>query len=270
MILLHYTAEDGPRLALQTDDGIFDAGGARLADVLAGTTPEPVGDPLDGGPLTLAPAVPDPGKVVCVGLNYRRHAAEAGMPVPEKPILFAKFNNALAASGDDVALPPVATQCDYEAELVVVIGRRASAVSEAHALDHVWGYCNGNDLSARDLQFQSTQWLLGKTLDGFGPLGPWLVSRDQAGDLASQPIRCWVNGELRQDSVLGDMIFGVPELVSFISHHMTLEPGDVIFTGTPQGVAQGRDDKPWLKPGDVVEVEVGPLGRLVNRMVAPR
>jgi 2-keto-4-pentenoate hydratase/2-oxohepta-3-ene-1,7-dioic acid hydratase in catechol pathway len=270
MILLHYLAENGPRLAVRTADGIFDGGGARLEDVLAGATPTPAGAPLDGDGLTLAPSVPEPGKIVCVGLNYRRHAAETGMPEPEKPVLFSKFGNALAGCGAEVELPAVATQYDYEAELVVVMGRRAKGVSEADALDHVWGYTNGNDLSARDLQFQSTQWLLGKTLDGFGPMGPWLVSRDEVGDLAGQPIRCWVNGDLRQDSVLGDMIFGVPELVSFISRHMTLEPGDVIFTGTPHGVAQGRPDKPWLVPGDEVVVEVGPLGRLVNRLVAPR
>jgi 2-keto-4-pentenoate hydratase/2-oxohepta-3-ene-1,7-dioic acid hydratase in catechol pathway len=266
MILLHYASPDGPRLAVKTADGLFAATGT-LDDVFAGATPAPSGEPLDEAGLQLAPCVPAPGKIVCVGLNYRQHAAESGMAVPEYPVLFAKFKNALAAPGQEITLPPVASQYDYEAELVVVMGRRASSVSEAEALDHVWGYCNGNDVSARDLQFLSSQWILGKTLDGFGPIGPWLVGREEAGELDTMPIRCWVNGELRQDSLVGDMIFGVPELVSFISRHMTLEPGDIIFTGTPQGVAQGRPDKPWLVSGDEVAVEVGPLGRLVNRMV---
>ena len=268
MILLQYVAEDGTRLAVKNRDGVFDAGGTRLEDVIDGVTPTLSGPPLHQDSLRLAPCVPRPGKIVCVGLNYRLHAAESGMPIPEHPILFSKFFNALAAPGQDVALPPVASHYDYEAELVVVIGRRARSVSEAAATDHVFGYCNGNDFSARDLQFQSTQWLLGKSLDGFGPIGPWLVSKDEAGDLDGMPIRCFVNGEVRQDSVVGDLIFGVPELVSFISRHMTLDPGDIIFTGTPAGVASGRPDKPWLKPGDEVVVEVGPLGRLVNRMVA--
>jgi 2-keto-4-pentenoate hydratase/2-oxohepta-3-ene-1,7-dioic acid hydratase in catechol pathway len=268
MILLHYVAENGTRLAMKNPDGVFDAGGARLEDVLRGAAPAPSGEPLQEDALRLAPCVPHPGKIVCVGLNYRKHAEESGMPIPEHPILFSKFSNALAAPGQAVALTGVASQYDYEAELVVVIGRRARSVSEEAALDHVFGYCNGNDFSARDLQFQSTQWMLGKTLDGFGPIGPWLVSRDDAGDLDTMPIRCFVNGEVRQDSLVGDLIFGVPELVSFISRHMTLEPGDIVFTGTPAGVASGRPDKPWLKPGDEVVVEVGRLGRLVNRMIA--
>jgi 2-keto-4-pentenoate hydratase/2-oxohepta-3-ene-1,7-dioic acid hydratase in catechol pathway len=245
-----------------------DAGDLTLDDVLGGRLPMSVGQTLDLPSLRLAPCVPHPGKIVCVGLNYRRHAIETHAAIPTHPVLFSKFDNALAASGEDIPLPSVAVQYDYEAELVVVMGRRATRVGEAEALDHVWGYCNGNDLSARDLQSQSSQWLLGKSLDHFAPIGPWLVSRDEAGDPSSMPIRCTVNGEVRQDSSVGDMIFAVPELVSFISRHITLEPGDIIFTGTPEGVALGRPDKPWLRAGDEVSVEVGPLGRLVNRMTA--
>lgn len=269
MILQHYYQDGSPRLAVRTDEGVFDAGGTTLVEVLAGTSPTPTGSPLDEAALSLAPSVPSPGKIVCVGLNYRKHAAETGQPVPEHPVLFSKFSNTLAASGQDIAIPAVTTQADYEAELVIVMGRDARNVSERDALDHVFGYTNGNDLSARDLQFLSSQWLLGKTLDGFGPIGPWLVSGDEIGDLGSMPIHTWVNGTERQSSSIGDLIFSVPELVSFISRHIPLEPGDIIFTGTPEGVAQGRPDKPWLKPGDEVVVEVGPLGKLVNRMVAP-
>lgn len=263
MILLHYQTETGPQLAVRTNEGIFDAG-VTLADIFAGRKPK-LAAPVDG--MRLAPCVPNPGKIICVGLNYQRHAAESNLPLPTTPIIFSKLANALAASGQDIPLPAVATQCDYEAELVVVMGRRARAVSEAEAMEYVWGFCNGNDLSARDLQSASSQWLIGKSLDQFGPIGPWIVSRDEAGDLEAMSIRCRVNGEVRQSSHIRDMIFSVPELVSYISRHITLEPGDIIFTGTPEGVAAGRKDQPWLKPGDEVTVEVGSLGRLVNRMV---
>jgi 2-keto-4-pentenoate hydratase/2-oxohepta-3-ene-1,7-dioic acid hydratase in catechol pathway len=266
MILLHYQTASGPRPAVVEGDEVRDAG-VDLLEIFAGQKPAPGGQHLEMRGLHLAPCVPKPGKIICIGLNYRRHAAESKMPVPQRPIVFSKLPNALAASGDDIPIPSVTAQCDYEAELVAVIGRTTRNVSEANALDHVWGFCNGNDVSARDLQSQSSQWLLGKTLDRFGPIGPWLVSRDEAGDLERMPIRCMVNGEERQSSVVGDMVFSVPELVSFISRHFTLDPGDIIFTGTPEGVADGRPDQPWLKPGDEVVVEVGRLGRLVNRMV---
>jgi 2-keto-4-pentenoate hydratase/2-oxohepta-3-ene-1,7-dioic acid hydratase in catechol pathway len=265
--LLHYVSDSGPRLAVQAADQTVDAG-ISLRELFAGGKPRSGGHVLDANRLTLAPCVPDPGKIICIGLNYRQHAAESNLPAPELPIVFAKLRNALAASGQDIPLPAVAQQFDYEAELVVVIGKTAQNVKESSALDHVWGYCNGNDLSARDLQSQSSQWFLGKSLDGFGPIGPWIVSRDEAGDLPSMSITCTVNGDLRQSSQVGDMIFSVPELVSFLSKHFVLDPGDIIFTGTPQGVADGRPGHPWLKPGDEVIVEVGRLGRLINRMVA--
>src|SRR5437588_1452703 len=181
------------------------------------------GTRLQESELRLGPCAPTPGKIVCVGLNYRRHAEESGMAVPETPVLFSKFDNALAACGDEVPLPDVAQQYDYEAELGVVIGHRAHRVSEAEALDHVWGYCNCNDVSARDLQMRSSQWLLGKTLDRFLPAGPHAVSGDEVGDPQALPIRCTLNGELRQSSNTGDMIFGVAELVSYISRYLALE-----------------------------------------------
>jgi len=252
-------------LAVRDGNETRDAG-ITLADALKGVKPKP-GSAVDLAHARLAPCVPQPGKIVCIGLNYRRHAAESNLPVPERPILFAKLANTPAASNEDIPLPSVSSHYDYEAELVAVIGRAARNVSEAKALDHVWGYCNGNDLSARDLQSQSSQWLLGKSLDHFAPMGPYLVSRDEAEPLENMAIKCAVNGEVRQSSMVADMVFGVPELVSFISRHFTLDAGDVIFTGTPEGVADGRPDHPWLEPGDEVVVEVGNLGRLVNRMV---
>jgi 2-keto-4-pentenoate hydratase/2-oxohepta-3-ene-1,7-dioic acid hydratase in catechol pathway len=166
-------------------------------------------------------------------------------------------------------LPEVGEQYDYEAELVVVIGKRAHHVSEADALSYVLGYCNGNDVSARELQFMSSQWLLGKSLDTFLPLGPYLMTVDEAGDPQNWPVRCWFNGELRQNSNTADMIFPVAQLISFVSQYMTLEPGDIISTGTPEGVIQGMPQpQAWMKPGDSMTVEVGPLGKLTNNLVA--
>ena len=223
---------------------------------------------LDEATLTLAPCVPNPGKIICVGLNYRRHAAEAGMAVPQTPILFSKYTNALAGNGEVITLPKVTKQADYEAELAIVIGRCAKDVSEGEAHSYVFGYCNGNDLSARDLQMLTGQWLLGKTLDGFLPLGPSLVTADEVGDPDALQIRCWLNGELRQDSSTADMVFSTKQLVSYISRYLTLEPGDVILTGTPEGVIFGDDPAVWLKAGDEVTVEVEKLGRLTNTFQA--
>lgn len=218
--------------------------------------------------LDLAPCVPNPGKIICVGLNYRTHAAESGLQPPSSPMLFSKFNNSLAGHGDPVPIPPDTEQMDYEAELAVVIGRRCRGVAREEALDCVFGYCNANDISARDLQFRTSQFLLGKTADGFAPIGPYLVTADEVADPNALGIRCYVNGELRQNANTRDMIFPVAELVAYISRYMTLEPGDLILTGTPEGVALGRPDKPWLRPGDQVTVEIDGLGQLTNTITA--
>jgi 2-keto-4-pentenoate hydratase/2-oxohepta-3-ene-1,7-dioic acid hydratase in catechol pathway len=221
---------------------------------------------LDETALQFGPCVPHPGKIICIGLNYRRHAAESGMPVPETPVLFSKFNNAIAAHNESVPLPANAEQYDYEVELGVVVGQRARYVSEAEALDYVFGYYTANDVSVRDLQQRTSQWLLGKTLDKFAPLGPYLVTADEIDDPQNLRLRSWVNGELRQDSNTADMVFSVAQLVSYISQYFSLEPGDLIFTGTPEGVILGMAEKVWLKPGDEVTVEVETLGKLTNVM----
>jgi 2-keto-4-pentenoate hydratase/2-oxohepta-3-ene-1,7-dioic acid hydratase in catechol pathway len=222
---------------------------------------------IDAARLRLGPPVPRPGKVLCVGLNYRRHANETGMKTPTSPVLFSKFGNAVTGPDAEVAVPPEVEKLDYEAELVVVMGRRARRVSEARALDYVLGYTNGNDLSARGLQQRTGQWLLGKTLDGFLPLGPELHTADSIPDPQALSVRCWLNGELRQDSTTADMIFSVAEIVSYASTYFSLEPGDVIATGTPEGVILGMQEKRWMRPGDEIAVEVGPLGRLTTRLV---
>ncbi len=217
---------------------------------------------LDPATVALGPCVSTPGKIVAIGLNYRKHAAESGMPIPEYPIVFNKFANALAAPGETVVIPPTTSQADYEVELAVIIGRRAKDVPVGQALDHVLGYATSNDLSARDLQFRTSQWMLGKTIDGFLPLGPDLVTADEVADPQALRLRTWLNGELRQDSTTADMIFPVAELVAYCSRYFTLEPGDVMITGTPAGVIAGMSEPVWLKDGDQVVVEVEGLGRL--------
>ena len=223
---------------------------------------------LDEGQLTLGPCVTNPEKIICIGLNYQRHARESGMAAPEVPVLFSKFNNALAGAREDVPLPANAVEYDYEVELGVVIGKTARYVDVDQALDYVLGYCTLNDLSVRDLQMLTGQWLLGKTLDKFMPAGPYLVSADEIADPQNLGLRCWVNGDLRQDSNSSDMIFTVAQCISYISQYMTLKPGDLISTGTPEGVVLGMAEKNWLVPGDDVVVEIDNLGRCTNRMVS--
>jgi 2-keto-4-pentenoate hydratase/2-oxohepta-3-ene-1,7-dioic acid hydratase in catechol pathway len=219
---------------------------------------------LDESQITYGPCVPNPGKIICLGMNYQRHTTRLEPGQQPSPILFAKYNNSLAAAGEVIPLPPVAVEYDYEAELAVVIGRRAQHVSEAEALDYVFGYCNANDLSARELQRRTSQWMLGKMLDKFLPLGPYLVTTDEVPNPQDLSIRAWVNGELGQDATTAEMIFSVAYLISYMSHHFTLEAGDVIATGTPDRVS--RPAKAWLKAGDRVEIEVQGLGRLANVM----
>ncbi|OUS78644.1 5-carboxymethyl-2-hydroxymuconate isomerase [Paenibacillus sp. MY03] len=220
--------------------------------------------------LTLGPCVTHPNKMICVGLNYRKHAEETGAEIPTYPVLFNKFSNTLASQGDEIPLPKVSSEVDYEAELVIVIGKQAKNVAKEDALSYVLGYCNVNDLSARDLQFRTSQWLTGKSCDKFSPLGPYLVTADEVGDPNQLEIKCIVNGEVRQASNTSDMIFYCDEIVSYISQLMTLVPGDVILTGTPEGVVLGKpvDERVYLQPGDVVTIEIEKLGSLTNTMVA--
>jgi 2-keto-4-pentenoate hydratase/2-oxohepta-3-ene-1,7-dioic acid hydratase in catechol pathway len=215
--------------------------------------------------LRLQAPLPLPGKIVCVGLNYRDHAAESGAPVPESPVLFGKFANSVIGPDAPIELPKVAAEkVDYEAELGVVIGRSAREVPLDHALDHVAGYTCLNDVSARDLQFLSDQWLLGKAIDSFLPMGPSLVTADEIPDPHALGIRCLLNDEVVQASSTSEMIFGVAELVSFITRTITLEPGDIIATGTPAGVGFTRRPALFLQEGDVVSVEIDGIGRLTN------
>jgi len=206
------------------------------------------------------------GKLVCVGLNYKAHADGAAMKLPEYPILFSKFDNALVPAGTDVELPQWENSYDYEAELVIVMGKDCWNVSEDEAMDYVFGYTCGNDFSVRDAQMRSGQWLIGKTMPGFGPCGPCIVTADEY-DPNGKAVKSYVNGELRQNGDTSDMIFSCAQIIAYASRYIKLCPGDMIFTGTPSGVVLEKQVKNWLKPGDVVDVEIEGIGTLTNALV---
>jgi 2-keto-4-pentenoate hydratase/2-oxohepta-3-ene-1,7-dioic acid hydratase in catechol pathway len=235
-----------------------------LAEVIAGRGTGDAGPPLGRAEVrVLAPL--RPGKIVCVGLNYLDHCREQHVPAPDRPTLFAKFPTSVIGPGDPIRWPAdFSTQVDYEAELAAVIGRTASRVAEADALAHVFGYTAANDVTARDVQRGDKQWIRGKAADTFCPLGPVVVTADEVPDPQQLAVRARVNGETRQDSHTREMIFPVAALVAFVSRAITLEPGDVLLTGTPDGVGVFRNPQVFLAPGDRVDVEIGDFGVLAN------
>ena len=284
MKLLHFKQHDQIRLGVKTEFGIVDVstalnetitmeqlieqGDAGL-DKLYALLDRPNLSYINEAEITYAPIVSKPEKIICVGLNYSSHAEESNMQIPTSPVLFSKFANALSAHQERIHLPRESEKIDYEAELVIVIGKTAKEVSEADALQYVYGYSAGNDLSARDFQFRSGQWLLGKTCDQFAPIGPYLVTADEVGDAGNLQIQCTVNGEVRQSATTKDMIFSCAAIISYVSHYMTLQPGDIIYSGTPAGVILGypEDQQKWLQPGDVVSVSIEKIGTLTNVLV---
>ena len=271
-----YDADDGPafidltavdgslpdsiRGILADPDGLSRAAAAMQRGLLEGTF-------IEG---TLRAPIPDPGKILCIGLNYRDHAAETGAEIPSEPVCFNKFTTAITGPGLPIRLPRVATKVDYEAELVVVIGRRGKNIPESEARRYVAGYMNGHDVSARDWQIGRAggQWLLGKTPDTFAPTGPWLVTADEIADPHQLPIELRLNGEVMQKSNTREFIFSIEKLIAHVSQLVTFEPGDIIFTGTPPGVGVARKPQVFLKAGDVVEVEIQGLGVLKNPVEA--
>lgn len=284
MRLVTYDAGDGPRAGVLEDDRVVDAWAAlgephrgslreliaagRVEDLRAtfGNTGTPA-HPRSAVSL-LAP-IPDPDKIVCIGLNYADHAAEGGFEPPKSPTIFAKYRNALVPAGATVRLPPKNShRVDYEAEVAFVVGRRAKEVDEAEALDHVAGYTLLNDLSARNLQFATPQWMSGKVFDGSAPCGPALVTPDEAGAPDAIEISLTLNGEQMQADSTANLIFGIAALLSHLSELMTLEPGDIVSTGTPDGVGSARDPKVWLADGDELAIESPTLGRLETRIAA--
>jgi 2-keto-4-pentenoate hydratase/2-oxohepta-3-ene-1,7-dioic acid hydratase in catechol pathway len=274
--LVSYRSPDGARAGILRNESVLDAADAlgepRLGvreliaagrlDELAGAD----GEELPLAELDLLPPIPDPEKIICIGLNYRSHAAEAGIDPPKSPTIFAKYRNALAAPRATVAMPGASEKIDFEAEVAFVVGSRAAAVSEEEAKRHIAGYTLLNDLSARDLQFATPQWMPGKVFDGSAPCGPALVTPDEACPKGEIGFALDLNGERMQEASTSDLIFGVPSLVSELSRLMTLEPGDIVATGTPSGVGSTRQPRVWLRPGDEIAISSPTLGRLETRI----
>jgi 2-keto-4-pentenoate hydratase/2-oxohepta-3-ene-1,7-dioic acid hydratase in catechol pathway len=274
--LVSYRSPDGPRAGLLRGEDVLDAWAmlgepqrsslreliaeGRLDELEAADAASPVPD------ASLMAPIPDPEKIVCIGLNYRSHAAEAGIEPPSSPTIFAKYRNALADPGATVPLPAASQKVDFEAEVAFVIGRSARDVAEDRALDHVAGYTLFNDLSARDLQFSTPQWMPGKVFDGSAPCGPALVTPEEAGPHDAIDISLQLNGETMQSASTSDLIFSVPQLVARLSALMTFEPGDLIATGTPAGVGSVREPRVWLAEGDEIVISSTTLGRLVTRI----
>ena len=271
-LVTYSTGERVPRVGYVEDGEIRALGGGSLLEyIMHGRDADrkPGGEVVALEEARLHAPIARPGKIIAIGLNYEDHAAETGAEIPEKPIVFAKYANTVIGPGEPIRIPPITEQVDYEAELAVVIGQRAKDVLESEALDYVFGYTNANDVSSRDLQFsEGGQWTRSKSIDTFCPLGPYLATRDEVTDPQNLYIRAILNGEVVQDGTTSRMIFSVAELVSFLSQGMTLEPGDVIITGTPPGVGMARDPQLWMKPGDEVSIEIEGLGTLTNPVEA--
>ncbi len=276
MRYVSFDAGDGPQAGELRGDKVIALGkpeaGGLGALVRAGLPdrspriPHSAGDGLALEDVRLLPPIADPSKIVCIGLNYRSHAEEQGAEPPETPTFFAKFANALAAPGATVTLPAYSSKVDYEAEVAFVVGARAHDVPETEALDYIAGYTLLNDLSARDYQFKTPQWMPGKVFDGAAPCGPALVTPDEVGAHDAIEIALTLNGERRQHATTADLVHPIPALVAYLSSLMTLEPGDIVSTGTPAGVGSLRDPRTWLAAGDEVMVESPQLGTLLTRL----
>ena len=286
MRLVTYDAGRGPRAGALRDGAVVDlwnglatgppAGRGRALRTLleqgqledaAGVVADAAVSALSISDVRLLPPIPDPSKLIGIGLNYRSHAEEAGLDPPASPTFFAKFPNALAAPGAEVSLPATSEKVDYEAEVAFVVGRRASEINEAEAREHLAGFTLLNDLSARDLQFATPQWMPGKVFDGAAPCGPALVTPDESGPLDGLEFELTLNGVVMQSASTADLIHSVPALLARLSSLMTLEPGDVVFTGTPAGVGSLREPRVWLRPGDELAISSPQLGRLETRIV---
>ena len=247
----------------------FLAGGGESRALAARVLADPPSEALLArAAVRLRAPIPRPGKIICIGLNYRDHAAESNAPLPEYPVVFAKYANTVIGPGDAIVLPRVTEQVDYEGELGVVIGTQVRDVPEAEALACVAGYLPVNDVSARDYQMRTSQWTMGKTFDTFAPMGPALVTADEIPDPHNLSLRVTIGDEVLQDSNTRHLIFTIPQLIADLTKVMTLEPGDVIATGTPAGVGSARNPKRWLRAGETVRVEIAGLGALENPVVA--
>jgi 2-keto-4-pentenoate hydratase/2-oxohepta-3-ene-1,7-dioic acid hydratase in catechol pathway len=239
-----------------------------IAAGAAGITSAAKGTPIPLASVRLLAPIPRPPKVICIGLNYRDHAIESGMPIPTIPVVFAKFSNTVVGPGDDVVIPKNTEKPDFEAELAVVIGQPKRHVSVDNAMECVFGYTIVNDVSARDFQLATSQWIMGKTFPTFCPMGPWIVTKDELADPHSLRIGLRIDGETVQDSNTRELIFNIPQIIAHLSQVIDLEPGDVISTGTPPGVGMGRKPPRWLKPGETMTVFIEGIGELTNKCIA--
>lgn len=272
MRFVTFDAGNGPRAGILGGEMVTEVGDDLLDLILQGglAAEHPaLAEPVSITEIGVLPPILRPGKIICIGLNYLTHAKEAGQEPPDVPTFFAKFATCLASPGSEVALPAASKRVDYEAEVAFVMGRAAKNIAEADALDHIAGYTLLNDLSARDLQFQTPQWLPGKVFDGSAPCGPALVTPDEAGPHDTIEIELTLNGEVMQSDSTASLIHSIPALVTHLSTLMTLEPGDIVSTGTSAGVGSLRDPKVWLKPGDEIVISSPTLGLLETRMGEP-
>lgn len=261
---LRFEHDGSVRVGSSEDGRVQPVAAEDLQAVMRGEGTKPIADPVSQEEVRILPPVA-PSKVIAVGQNYLDHIKEQGIEPPDEPVLFANFPTSVIGHGDEIRWPDSLTQkVDYEAELAVVIGRRAKAVSEEEALDYVFGYTACNEVSARDLQMSDSQWTRGKALDTFCPIGPVVVEKDEVPDPQNLPVKCRLNGETMQDSNTSQMVFTVAQLIAFITEGITLEPGDVVVTGTPPGVGNFRNPPVFLNPGDIVEVEIGGVCTLSN------
>src|SRR5215471_1412697 len=254
-----------PEAGIISNGRISGLGTDMLTVCASGNFNTAAGQPYEASGVKLLAPIPRPPKFICVGLNYRDHAAEARMEIPTVPTIFNKFTNVVIGPGEPIVLPKVSTKPDYEAEFAFVIGRGGRYIPAAQAMDHVFGYTIVNDVSARDFQGASTQWLMGKTFDTFAPTGPWIVTRDQIADPHALDISLEIGSEVLQESNTREMIFKTPELIEYISQVVTLEPGDIVATGTPAGVGFARRPRRWLRAGEEVVIRIEGIGELRDR-----
>ena len=257
-----------PQAGILKESQIIPLGTDMLSFIASGNTLHSNATPIELAKVKILAPIPRPPKFICVGLNYRDHAAESKMAIPTVPTIFSKFSNVVVGPGADVILPKASSKPDYEAEFTFVIGRGGRHISAANAMEHVFGYTIVNDVSARDYQTATTQWLMGKTFDTFGPMGPCITTADEIKDPHELDISLEINGEVLQKSNTRELVFKIPELIEYISTVVTLEPGDVVATGTPAGVGFARRPPRWLLPGDEMVVKIEGLGELRNRCVS--
>jgi 2-keto-4-pentenoate hydratase/2-oxohepta-3-ene-1,7-dioic acid hydratase in catechol pathway len=257
-----------PRAGIVSGNQVLPVPGDMLSVCAAGHAEAEMAPPFDLAEVALLAPIPRPPKFICVGLNYRDHAAEAKMEIPQVPTIFDKFTNVVIGPGATIVLPRVSAKPDYEAELAFVIGRGGRYIQASQAMEHVFGYTIVNDVSARDFQMATTQWLMGKTFDTFAPMGPWIVTKDEIADPHALDISLEIGGEVLQKSNTRELIFKIPQLIEYISQVVTLEPGDVVATGTPAGVGFARKPPRWLRPGDETIVRIQGIGELRNPVAA--